>query len=528
MYNYITQQFLADELLFYLRKSRTDDPLLTVEEVLARHEARLNEWVERNATGGPVPEENRFREVGSGETIESRPRLQELLRRVESPKVKAIVVVEPSRLSRGDLEDIGYIVKILRYTNTKVITLDRGVYDLNNDRDREDFERELMKGNDYLEYAKKVMNAGKLQSVRAGNFLYTAPYGYKKIEVKDDGPRSYFTLEPIPEQAAGVVRLFELYSQGLGYARIANQLDAEGFPPPKSGHWKAEALPQMLENVHYIGKVRWQARKAVIRVEDGQVIKSRPRNNDCLVFEGKHPAIVSQELWDAVQAIRGKITRNTTKKELSNPLAGLMWCSCGRAMQQHKYVNKDGKERAAARMDCTSKKSCGCASAKAADVMADVVKKLKEAIEDFEVRVENGSDDCAEQHRQLIERLERRLTKLQDLEAKQWNEKLKGAMPSHVFDKLNAQTVAEIEEVQHTLYEARSSMPEPVDLGERIVTFKAALEALQDPDAPVKEVNRLLKECIERIDYHREKYSNGGTPKGMVATPIEMHYTLRI
>lgn len=126
--------------------------------------------------------------------------------------------------------------------------------------------------------------------------------------------------------------------------------------------------------------------------------------------------------------------------------------------------------------------------------------------------------------------MEKKLTALQDLEAKQWDEKLKGAMPSHIFDRLNAQTVAEIEEIQHALYEAKSSMPEPVDLSERIITFQAALDALQDPDAPVKEVNQLLKKCIDRIDYHRDRYSHatGSTIKGVKAAPIQMHFTLRI
>ena len=61
MYGYITEKFLADELLFYLRKSRTDDPLMTVAEVLERHEQQLDEWVERNVEDGPVKEENRYR-----------------------------------------------------------------------------------------------------------------------------------------------------------------------------------------------------------------------------------------------------------------------------------------------------------------------------------------------------------------------------------------------------------------------------------------------------------------------------------
>ena len=45
-----------DEIIIYLRKSRADDPLLTVAEVLAKHEQMLDEWTERNLPGmGKVP-----------------------------------------------------------------------------------------------------------------------------------------------------------------------------------------------------------------------------------------------------------------------------------------------------------------------------------------------------------------------------------------------------------------------------------------------------------------------------------------
>ena len=63
-----------EEIIDYLRKSQADDPTLTVEETLAKHEQRLDEWMDRNLPGmGPVPEENKYREVVSGETIDSRP-----------------------------------------------------------------------------------------------------------------------------------------------------------------------------------------------------------------------------------------------------------------------------------------------------------------------------------------------------------------------------------------------------------------------------------------------------------------------
>jgi hypothetical protein len=154
---YLIPQLRGDEKALYSRKSRADDQLATVEEVLAKHEQMLDEWVANNqAEGGRIPEENRFREVVSGETLDSRPEMQRLLRLIESPKIRAIVCVEPQRLSRGDYEDIGRLVKLLRYTNTLVMT-PQYTYDLRDERDRDIFERELKRGNEFLEYTKKII-----------------------------------------------------------------------------------------------------------------------------------------------------------------------------------------------------------------------------------------------------------------------------------------------------------------------------------------------------------------------------------
>ena len=124
MYHQPEINFRPEEVLVYLRKSRSDDPLLSVEEVLAKHETILDEWCERYL-GGKVPEENKFREVVSGETIADRPEMCALLRKIESPKFKATLAVEVQRWSRGDLEDAGRLIKLLRHTNTLAITQTR-------------------------------------------------------------------------------------------------------------------------------------------------------------------------------------------------------------------------------------------------------------------------------------------------------------------------------------------------------------------------------------------------------------------
>ena len=109
------------ETLKYNRKSRSDDPLLSVEEVIENHDRILEEYA-REHLGGPIPEENSFKEVGSSETLDSRPEILRLLKAIESPAIKAVLVVEVQRLSRGDLEDAGRLIKIFRYTNTLIIT----------------------------------------------------------------------------------------------------------------------------------------------------------------------------------------------------------------------------------------------------------------------------------------------------------------------------------------------------------------------------------------------------------------------
>ena len=63
----------VDDIVMYLRKSRTDDPALTVQEVLSKHEQMLDDWVVRNIPGGgrKVPEANRY--CGGGNPPGARP-----------------------------------------------------------------------------------------------------------------------------------------------------------------------------------------------------------------------------------------------------------------------------------------------------------------------------------------------------------------------------------------------------------------------------------------------------------------------
>jgi len=523
---YVLPDLKGKEIILYLRKSRADDPLMTVDEILAKHEELIIDWMKVALPNtDPIPTENIFREVVSGETLKGRPRMMELLRKVESPEIKAIVCKEPSRLSRGDLQDIGYLVKVLRYTGTVVLT-PRGCYDLRDDRDREQFERELMRGNDYLEYQKKIMFDGKLLAVKSGQYIGSIPpYGYKKTSYKDKNTnRTCKTLEPHPDEAPIVKRVFELYAQGLGAIRICDILDAKYGRPMNGVKWAPNSIAEILQNPHYIGKVRWNYRRFENTVKDGEIKRRRVTAEDCLIFEGLHPALIPIELWDKVQAMRGNIPRAPKKSGLKNPLSGVIRCSCGKTMT-YKQPKIKGGYIGRPRLLCADARCKENGSAILSEIVDEVINVLQECIDDFEIRIEAGVDDSAEVHMQLIERLEKRLEQLRELETKQWDEKIKGEIPQHVFEKLNANTVAEIAEINQALCEAKNATPVHVDLHEQLITFHAALNALKDPDAPVEEQNKLVRACIERIVYRRP---NLGTGKKKNQPPFDLDFTLRV
>ena len=501
--------FYNYETLEYDRKSRFDDPYLSLDEVLEKHARIIDEYAQKYLSG-PIPEENKYKEIGSGESIDDRPEMLRLLKAIESPKIKAIIVVDVQRLSRGDLEDAGRLIKLLRYTNTFVITPYK-TYDLRDEFDRDAFERELKRGNEYLEYFKKISLRGKLDSVREGNYIGSVPpYGFNRI-VKENGKKVCHTLEERKDQADIVRLIFEWYCNGdIGVTAICRKLEAMKVKSPggKDG-WRPPMIFSILENVHYIGCVRWDWRKTIKIIKDQEIKEMRPKAKvgEYLIFNGKHDGIISEEMFNRAKEVRGNRHRARTDTTLKNPLSGVLICkTCGSKMGYNTYRRK-GVEYAKPRVMCNNKIHCKTGSAVFDEVMERVCDSLQNIIEDFEVRVENQQDDSIKLHKDLVTQLEKRLEDLNIREKMQWNAKHhpdpEERMPNHIFKELNAELLKEKEEVNQALCDAKDSMPEPIDYGERVVTFKETLKILKDPtkDASIK--NMHLKSIIEKIVYDR-------------------------
>ena len=499
-------KFYNYETADYGRKSRTDDPLLSVEEVLDKHDKIIEEYAEKYL-GGPIPEENKYREVGSAESLDSRPEILRLLKAIESPAIKAIAVVDVQRLSRGDLEDAGRLIRILRYTNTYVITPMK-IYDLRDEYDRDAFERELKRGNEYLEYFKKIQARGKLTSVKEGNYVGSvAPYGFDRIE-KEDGKKTYHTLIERKDQADVVRMVFNWYcNEDIGVTAICRRLESLNIKTKTGGkYWRPYQIFSMLENVHYIGCVRWNWRKTIKIIEDQEIKKLRPKAkvDEYLVFEGKHDGIISEELFYKAREIKGQRHRTKQDLTLKNPFSGIMYCKCGAKMGYNTYRRK-GVEYAPPKLVCNNQVHCKSGSVIFDEIYRDVCNAIKDCIEDFQLRIENNQDDSFKLHKILVENLEKKLKELEEKEIRQWEAQYDPdiAMPTEIFKKLNQKLLVEKEEIHKALSKAKDSMPKQVDYKEEMLKFEDALDALEDPEVDAKAKNQYLKNIIDKIEYKR-------------------------
>ena len=483
-----------DAYIIYLRKSRADNPHESVEEVLAKHEIQLQEYAEREL-GGRIPEHCIFREVVSGETIAERPEMNNVLAMIENPKLKGVLVVEPQRLSRGDLEDCGKVVNAFRYSKTEVVTLNM-TYDLTNKMQRKFFEQELMRGGDFLEYTKEILLRGRIAAVKRGCYIGNIPpFGYNKI-IDGDGDS---TLEA-NEYAPAVLMAFEMYvNEGKSYLQIARHFDSLGIKPYRSEVWEKSSIRAMLKNKHYIGLVYFGKYRTEKSVVNGEIVERsvRQSEDEIIIAKGKHKGIVPLELFEAAQEKMDNNPRAKWDMPLQNPLAGLLWCSkCGKAMAQHPYPHAE------TRVECRNRHNCNANSAKLREVVDAVVYALEvEQLPDLEVKLHNDEGKAASIQKKQLEKMNKEMDELHTKEERQHDLLESGTYTEEVFLKRNKALHAQMEELRSKIYEAKQNIPKEIDYQDKIIKLQDAIEGLRDESLSPEQKNRLLKAIVARIEY---------------------------
>lgn len=329
------------QYLIYLRKSRKDRDIENttgVMDTLKRHRDALLHIAEENGYFiGHI-----YEEVVSGDTIAERPEMQKLLKAVETGLYAGVLVMEVPRLARGNTRDQGVVAETFQYSGTKIITPER-IYDPADDSDEEYFEFGLFMSRREYKSINRRQQRGRLVSLNEGKYIAgCAPFGYERVKLpKQKG----WTLQIVSAEAEIVRLIFSLYTIGelqkegtirkYGSYTIANLLNERGIPSPRGKLWSASGIKEILSNPTYAGYLRWGYRAVEKRMLDGVVVESRPIKASASQIEGLHEPVISLETWIEACEIRKSRSHAPlpTRTQLSNPLAGLLYCSiCGRSL----------------------------------------------------------------------------------------------------------------------------------------------------------------------------------------------------
>lgn len=485
---------MEKKYLMYLRKSRADSENETVEEVLFRHETLLQEFAIKKF-GRPIPENNIFREVVSGETIDKRPEMKKILSLVANTNFyEGVIVVEPQRLSRGDMLDCGTIVRVFRYNNIKVVTPNI-TFDLSQEHERKYFEMTLSQGNDYLEYIKTILSRGRLSSVKEGCYIGSkAPFGYDRVVI--DGKH---TLKPNSD-ADTVKLIFDLFAkEDMGTNRISTELNKRGLKPQNSDCWNPAVIRFILRNPVYIGKIRWNNKK-VVKVTDefGNTKEKRDcKSPDKFIIDGLHQAIISEELFNKAQAKIGNMTRLPSDKEIKNPFASLLKCGrCNRSL----LLRHGHKQNEKQRLQCDNQSNCHSSSIMFEPIKQSVVNALHEYIKDFNIKLQNNDGSSLKLQQNILNNLQKQYDDLSAQQNKLYDLLEKGIYSDEVFMERQKILNKEREKLESAITMQKNNLPNAIDYQEKIITLTQALNVINDKTLSEQAKNTFLKQIIDKIE----------------------------
>jgi hypothetical protein len=158
---------------------------------------------------------------------------------------------------------------------------------------------------------------------------------------------------------------------------------------------------------------------------------------------------------------------------------------------------------------------------------------LRQKIAEFEIEANKGDDASNQYYEKLIKSLEKKLTDIDAKELSLWESQIDvdTKMPPHIFQALTTKLQKEREETETGLAKARAEFNTPIDYETRRVTLQNALDALLDDEISVTEKNHLLKKCINKITYHRdraERVLGKGSGKQYTTPPIKLDVKLKV
>lgn len=234
----------------------------------------------------------------SGKSIQGRPGFQQMIDDIIDKKdgVSFVICFKLSRFGRNTADILNSLKMMKRYGVHLICikenidsSLDSGKMMISILGAMAEIERDNI--------AVQTM-AGRREKARQGRWNGSKPpYGYT---LKDG------EIIILPEEAEHIRIIFDKYvNTNLGFSGVAKWMNEHGYVKVINTHnglnvFTEHFVEDVIQNYAYIGKIAYGKHKRVLKegTEDEYMIVE---TSDFPVYEGRHEAIISDELWEAAQ-----------------------------------------------------------------------------------------------------------------------------------------------------------------------------------------------------------------------------------
>ncbi|MBR4830943.1 MAG: recombinase family protein [Bacilli bacterium] len=285
----------------------------------------------------------------SGKDMDHRPSFMEMIQDVKDGKVNVIVAYKLDRVTRSvrDLEVL--ITELEKYDCALECAMD----DINTSTANGRFFVRMLTVLSQLEIERvsERTKFGQVGAIKDGHIPVRRTLGFMR-----DGKK----LVVNPEEREIVERMFDLYSKGYSYSRIANIFNEEKVLGKTN--WRDNTLQHLLSNPLFKGD-----------------FVSGARVGHPVVYENVVEPIVSRKLWEECQVQSQKNTRNFTRRKDYIFFQKIVCPNCHRVMA---CKAPGGKKKHYIYYKCND---CGCYVRE--DLLVDKLTNEVSSIIDYDITV---------------------------------------------------------------------------------------------------------------------------------------------
>lgn len=311
----------------YIRLSKEDEEKekYSESESIQNQRALLMQYIKENKLNFIAE----YVDDGISGTSFDRPGFNKMIEDIENGKINMVITKDLSRLGRNYVQSGYYTETYFPEHNVRYIAIldniDTAIDSANNDI--APFKSILNEM--YAKDTSKKINSVLQSKRKQGEYLGTAPYGYKK-----DPENKYHLI--VDEEAAKVVKLiFEKYLKGYGTMQIADYLSEQKIPIPSDynkkkrgaksityGLWAQSTVRFILSNEIYTGTVI-QGKRKKLSFKSKKFIDVP--EEDWVKVPNMHEAIVSIEDYERAKRII-ESTKGSRVVEKDYLFKGLLRC----------------------------------------------------------------------------------------------------------------------------------------------------------------------------------------------------------